>query len=258
MIQPEFLSFGKIDGKDAFSELGFALSEGVNTFLAPHQPKAGYSYNWENSNGTEYDLSATVYKEARVFRLKGWLIGESVEDFTDKYNNLLNLLYSPGARNIYIKKFDLSLGAKIKSFSDWSIPAGAYYNGSPCVGAEITLEFDEVMDFVIPEYAIYYGPSPVDPILESQILPLNTIEDTMEITLTTGTSYKNFVVGIQLNKSIDSVIQSPGTGDELDITSEYIQRRVLTVDGHDRKIIVMKTAIPYPTSVIHLITLKND
>lgn len=157
MILPEFLSFGKIDGLDALSTLGFAVSDGTDTFNAPNQTKQGYSYNWAGVSGTQFDLSSPVVFESRVFTLSGWIIGNSVADFEAKYLAFKTLICLPGARSFYVKKFNKTLYGKIKSFPNFAIPKGVYYNGSPCVAAEITIELDEVMIKKYDDSSLYFG-----------------------------------------------------------------------------------------------------
>lgn len=256
MLLPAKFSFGRIDGKDPLTQWGLIVSQGLDTFFAPHTPKPGYSFNWEKSNGITYDLEAGIYKEARVFTIQCWLLADSIDDFNAKYADLKATLYSSGTRIIYIKKYNITVGARLKAFPDFEVPVGIFREGSTFVGTEITLQFDEVMDFVIPEYPIYYGPAPHDALTEADVLALSSAEDTMAVTIHTGTAYTFFILAIQLNKSILSVVDLDEGN--LDITEEYDQRRILDVDSQDHKIIVMQMAVSYLTDHRHLITLQND
>lgn len=148
---PESLSFGTIDSQDFASVLGLVVSAGTDTFKKPHEPKENYSYEWADQDGIEFDLESPIFLKARAFRLDCWLLGSSVVDFESKFSALFDredgIFYQPGAKAIFVKRYGITVYVKLKSIPAFSIPKGVYYAGSDYVGAEISLEFDEIMNY---------------------------------------------------------------------------------------------------------------
>lgn len=146
MILPEFLSFGTIDTLDLLNDLGVAVTDGSDTFEASSDPKEVYSKEWPNRPGIQYDLANPLVAKARVFRIEGWILCNSYIDYRAKYANLKAVLFSAGFRSIYVKKFDITVKAKLKSFPTFTTQKGYNFRAAADMGIEISIEFDEVID----------------------------------------------------------------------------------------------------------------
>lgn len=90
----------KINTVDAYDSLGMIVTSGSNDLFAPRERKPGYSFDWPDENGTQYDLSAVVFK-ARTVKLSFWIYAPTEFDFRQKDQAVKSLLESPGYFTIY-------------------------------------------------------------------------------------------------------------------------------------------------------------
>lgn len=158
---PEFLSFGKIDDYDFLRDLGIAIESGSDSFARPADPKPVFTYQgWEKQDGIEYDLEAAIYKQARTFRLDGWLLADTYPEFLERWERLESILYASQYRTIYVKKYDIYITCRLKSFPRWEAPQGMKIFDAIHIGIQISIEFDEVMGvdtgmFLVDKHGVF-------------------------------------------------------------------------------------------------------
>jgi hypothetical protein len=107
-----------IDGCDAWTDLGFAVRPGsMESWLLPPEVKEPFSHDWKDEDGIEVDLEHVRLKERKV-SLKCYFISDSEVGFWNKYNALVELLTSPGLRNLYYRELDKEFSVYYTRSSD--------------------------------------------------------------------------------------------------------------------------------------------
>jgi len=107
-----------IDGKDAWSDLGFLVRPGsMESWLLLPDVKEPFSHDWKDEHGVEVDLSHVYLKEKKV-SLKIYFISDSESMFWSKYNALSALLTSPGLRTVYYRELNKTFSAFYTRSSD--------------------------------------------------------------------------------------------------------------------------------------------
>lgn len=140
------LSFGTLDGADFLTVWGIAVENGTDTFKAFYQPKERFTKKWADQDGTEFNLQEVPKKEARIFSLECWLLGNSVTDFNSKYNNFQDVFFLPGYRTIFCKKYGVTVKVILKSFpKNVESPKYTKFQGNNFFGVQFTIEFEEVI-----------------------------------------------------------------------------------------------------------------
>jgi len=93
-----------IDGHDGWQDFGIVvLKNGWNDWLLFPEMKSPFSYNWEDEDGIEVDLSNVFVKEKNV-SLQVLFIADSQKKFWENYRKLQDALIAPGIRTIYINE----------------------------------------------------------------------------------------------------------------------------------------------------------
>lgn len=90
----------KINASDVYDFMGMIVTSGSNDLFAPRERKPGYSYDWPDENGIQYDLSQVNFK-ARTVKLAFWILADSEFNFRQNYQKVKHLLESPGYFTIY-------------------------------------------------------------------------------------------------------------------------------------------------------------
>jgi hypothetical protein len=128
-----------IDGHDAWQELGFVVRPGsMESWLLLPELKEPFSHDWKDEDGIEVDLENIHLKDKKT-SLKCYFISDSEVAFWNKYNALVELLTSPGLRNIYYRELDKEFEVYYTRSSDPRRIKGL--KNSDVIVIEITLHF---------------------------------------------------------------------------------------------------------------------
>lgn len=108
-----------LNGLDTYTTYGFLPKPGTSDeFLKRPAYKERYSNEWDDEDGTEWDLLSTPKKKDRVFNLTGYIFANSAAQFWSRYNALYAVFDAPGTQTIRVGEFsdDPGHAAGIKVF----------------------------------------------------------------------------------------------------------------------------------------------
>lgn len=239
----------RLNGTD-IANLGFIADSSRNTsnsFEQSNDPKPVFSHEWGDENGVEYDNVSPVVKQARSFKLDGYLYAVSEGEYVSNKAALLALLYQP-ILTISATEVNVTVNAKFKGFSTWQ--RMSQIKGSDKIVTKVTMEFNELMGTSIPTYDLYYGPSAALPTTALQVQALNQTTYAGSVILNTGVTYSRFSFGIKNDKSIISVTDLDGGG-FYDLTDLYTLRFSTTISGNTYDIYSLENALSYSINHRH-------
>lgn len=246
----------KLNGLDIYSSYGFVPDKSNPGKLLPFpKSKAVPQYNWPDEDGTEYDLTVR-YFENTTFTLAGEFQAATESDFWTKYNNLWNVLKTPGEHYLYSATQNKTYAVFYLEMpkADLLIPFSR--GGIVHVKAEITFQIISVVtDGSEP---IYYGAvaSPADDSDSVKALPNTFLTSTgNSFNLETGTTYRIFQFWIPAGKTLVGVTDQTALGFPVTYTSQdlsIINDDDETIDG---VLWTLTNAIAYSTNHIHKVTI---
>lgn len=138
-----------INGADAYLTYGIVFTEGtIRELIQLPRRKPGYTKNWPDENGTERDLSVSVF-ESRQLNLPMILIGTSRSDFQSKLLALEAVLTS-GAE-VILDGTDVGRRFRLVYQEMQSITDLEFHSSGRCFAA-FTLSF--IDDYPTEKFAI--------------------------------------------------------------------------------------------------------
>ncbi|WP_143960227.1 hypothetical protein [Litoribacter populi] len=114
----------RINGNDAIQAYGLYFKDGtLEELLKAPEAKEGYSFSWEDEDGTDRDLSQ-VYYESRELELPVFLWGKGLADFRVKLAALKAQLMS--GQRINLDNMELGQRWKLlyRAMSDFEFSGG--------------------------------------------------------------------------------------------------------------------------------------
>lgn len=98
--------------------IGTIILSGTAELLAFPERKEVYENDWQEQNGSEYDLSAPKFKDKEV-TLKMGILANNDAQFWQYYNALFNLLKQEGVLQLFIYDHSKTYNVFYKKSSDF-------------------------------------------------------------------------------------------------------------------------------------------
>ena len=239
-----------LDGIDMYTGYGFVVTSGSDGMLQMPSRKLPLSKVWAEQNGTEWDLSQSVKREDRQFRLSGYIVCTSESEFWTKYAALETAFMQTGYRTL--TNTELSKSYKVFYTKMTDTKRKTRIKNSTLIGVEIEIELQEVY---IPQFAggyVYYGYSSALPSTQALVLALPNSQDLQLNTLLLQTGLNRiFTVAHPVSRTLSNAFDN--TSNE-DVTSLYVGT-VMTINGESYMRRTMENAFAYSTNHTHNITL---
>lgn len=108
-----------IDGKDLFLVFGIVVESGSDDLLKYPERKDSESYDWQDENGVDIDLSR-VFFGSREINLQCSLHAQNESDFWEKYHSFLATLAQPELRRLEVTELSSSFYVYYKNCSSFT------------------------------------------------------------------------------------------------------------------------------------------
>ena len=98
------------------SEMGIYFKRGalINELLKLPEPKDGYSYDWGNEHGVEYDNTSTIKYKPLQYDVTVYLCADTISGLLDVRSNLLNIITKKEGFSLWVDAFEREFKLRYK------------------------------------------------------------------------------------------------------------------------------------------------
>lgn len=107
-----------LNGRNLFTDFGLVIQTGTQNLLQMPERKDLLQNNWREENGTEYDLTAPVFKDKEVV-LKVAFMADDDTDFWQKYQAFASEIQQAGYQNLFIEDHSKTYQVFYKNTTNW-------------------------------------------------------------------------------------------------------------------------------------------
>lgn len=107
-----------LNGRNLFTDFGLVIQTGTQNLLCMPERKDLLQNNWREQNGTEYDLTAPVFKDKEVV-LKVAFMADDDTDFWQKYQEFASEIQQAGYQNLFIEDHSKTYQVFYKNTTNW-------------------------------------------------------------------------------------------------------------------------------------------
>lgn len=130
------------------SEIGIYFKRGalLSELLKLPEPKEGYSYDWGNEHGVEYDTTSPMVFKSLQYDVTVYLCADSFSELLNVRSNLLELITNPEGFSLWIDAFEREFKLRYKGNGGAKLISPLFTNGKHWCEVNLKLEnnFDPV------------------------------------------------------------------------------------------------------------------